>query len=365
MVTYRFKEDEILKMLDFVKRYHLEPSKGSRGRTNQGSRGFGGELDDFLIKNLTEVAACKIIQSFSPGEGKKELHPDFNVYTNKEVTQRNDPDITEVVDVKSGVIRDPYVRVEVKKTSSNEDWFNARKEQIEEYLNNDTKGYMVHVSLEFKDEKDRKNQSITGAILKKVIDKTRFDLSEFSDIEDLEAKIDFAYSYKNLKEKGFFFPAGSIMPHPALGEYKGAGLTLKDGTQTDHFQLLESYKGKSKISMKLKSAKNISESPNIDLFKDWDCEGNFSIYRKKKTGNSYIFTNQDSTFENRVLGRYTLEANKMYKCFIENKLGTRDQKVLTKNIDEYSFSRRKLENLQNESKHLSVESTCKEIARFI
>ena len=362
MINYRFKDDEIFQMLDFVKRYHLEPSKGSRGRTNQGSRAFGGELDDFLIKNLTEVAACKIIQALSPNT-HKELSPDFNVYTNREVTQKRDPDITEVFEKKTGITRKPNVRVEVKKTAANEDWFNAREEQIEEYLENDTKGYMVYVSLDFKDEKEKKSRDITGSILKKVVDHKRFDLSEFSDIEDLEAKIDFAFSYKDLKEKGLYFPAGLIMPPSTFSEYKGTDFSKDPEKLISNFKLIRSYKGKSEISMK--ASNKILGKPNIDLFKTWDTKGDFSIYRKVKTGNEYIFPNTESTLENKNLGTYILEPNKPYKFFLENKLGTRGGRELLKNNNEYSFSRRKLENLQANSKNFSVESVCQEIARMI
>ena len=42
---YRFTEKDIENVLYFVKEYHLNPTKGSRGRTNQGNRVIGVELD--------------------------------------------------------------------------------------------------------------------------------------------------------------------------------------------------------------------------------------------------------------------------------------------------------------------------------
>ena len=61
MLIYKFKDDDIIQTLEFVKAYHLEPTKSNRDRTNSGKRSFGAELDSFLIKGLTEIAVCKIL----------------------------------------------------------------------------------------------------------------------------------------------------------------------------------------------------------------------------------------------------------------------------------------------------------------
>ena len=53
---YKFSEDDLAEVLTFLKDYHLNPTKGLRGRTNQGKRGFGGELDEMLPGKLLEIA---------------------------------------------------------------------------------------------------------------------------------------------------------------------------------------------------------------------------------------------------------------------------------------------------------------------
>ena len=45
---YSFSKEDINKAFNFVVSYHLNPTKGQRGRTNTGMRGFGGELDEFI-----------------------------------------------------------------------------------------------------------------------------------------------------------------------------------------------------------------------------------------------------------------------------------------------------------------------------
>ena len=65
--------------------------------------------------------------------------------------------------------------------------------------------------------------------------------------------------------------------------------------------------------------------------------------------------------ENKNLGRYLLEKNKTYKFHLINSLPRRSGEHLKGN-DEYSFSRQKLKNLQNDKDDFSVESVCKEIA---
>ena len=65
---YRFKDEDLLTAIDFVKNYHLEPTKGLRGRTNQGKIGFGGELDEWIPGKLVEIGVCRILENFSNGK---------------------------------------------------------------------------------------------------------------------------------------------------------------------------------------------------------------------------------------------------------------------------------------------------------
>ena len=52
---YKFEDKDLIKVIEFVRNYHLEPTKGLRGRTNQGKRSFGGELDEWILGKLVEL----------------------------------------------------------------------------------------------------------------------------------------------------------------------------------------------------------------------------------------------------------------------------------------------------------------------
>ena len=65
IIKYKFSDHDLKTVLDFVKNYHLNPTKGLRSRTNQGKRSFGGELDEWVPGKLLEIAVCRILESFS------------------------------------------------------------------------------------------------------------------------------------------------------------------------------------------------------------------------------------------------------------------------------------------------------------
>ena len=157
-------------------------------------------FDAFLIKGFTETVTCKILMNLCPG---KELFPDFEIHSDVKVAKEKEPDITRVLDIKTKKTRKPKVKVEIKKTEDNDHWFHARQEQIADDLKNNNKGYMVYVSMDFKDEKGKKERDLTGAVLQKLIKSNSFNLNEFSNFSDLEAKIECSYSYSELQKHGF------------------------------------------------------------------------------------------------------------------------------------------------------------------
>ena len=71
LLEYSFSKEDINQAFNFVVNYHLNPTKGQRGRTNSGMRGFGGELDEFIPGKLVEIAFCKILESFDKTLSKK------------------------------------------------------------------------------------------------------------------------------------------------------------------------------------------------------------------------------------------------------------------------------------------------------
>ena len=357
--SYNFKNDDIYEILNFVKEYHLHPTKTNQGRTNQGKRGFGGKLDAFLVGKLCEVGACRIIEGFSEN---KELYIDLDVYSNAEVGKRKDPDIVKVVNAQTKEERKPNLFVEVKKIDSNEQWLGARRDQIEKDLKNNTNGYMVHVSLDFEDDRNEKERDITASILKSIILNNRFDMSIFSDFVNLKAKIEYLYSYKDLKEKGFFFPSGIFMPNTNFNKMK-RGVYLKSGDQSPQFELIHSYSGSYEIEMKQKNT--IVGSYDVPFFKTWDIEGEFQIFKKIQTGNEYIYPIKRTIMSNDVIGNYVLDPKNTYEFHLENRLLGRDGRDGIKNVDEYSFSRKRLEGIQNEDEEFSLKNMISKVAKEI
>ena len=357
---YKFTKNDLLDILQFVRDYHLDPSKTSQGRTNQGKRGFGGEIDAFLKGKLCEVAACKIIEKFS---NNKKLLIDLEIYSNAEVGKRKDPDIKSVFDESLDIKRTPNAYVEVKKIDENEHWMGARQEQIEEDLKNNTNGYMVHVSMYFDDDKNHKERDITGSALKEILGfDNSLDLGDFSNFTDLTAKIEYIYSYKDLKEKGFFFQSGLIMPATDFGEMK-QGVFLKDGSMSKQYEFVQRYTGKNEITME--QGHTIKGNYDMPAFTNWTVTGDFEIYRKIETRNKYIVPISNSVMENNVIGSYDLQPKKTYVFHLTNRLVSRDKNDAVKNVNEYSFSRKRLENIQAQEEDFSLESMMKKIAKEI
>ena len=235
----------------------------------------------------------------------------------------------------------------MKKIDSNEQWLGARRDQIEEDLKNNTNGYMVHVSLDFDDDHNERERDITASILKSIILNNRFDMSIFSDFTNLKAKIEYVYSYKDLKEKGFFFRSGIFMPKTNFNKMS-RGIYLKNGDQSQEFELMNSYNGS-----------------YVPFFKTWEIEGEFQIFKKIKTGNEYIYPLKRTIMSNDVIGKYELDSKNTYEFHLENRLLGRDGRDGIKNVDEYSFSRKRLEGIQNEDEEFSLKNMISKVAKEI
>tara|TARA_Y100001936_G_scaffold242314_1_gene279381 strand:- start:1861 stop:2952 length:1092 start_codon:yes stop_codon:yes gene_type:complete len=363
MITYRFNTDDAIKALGFVKEYHLEPSKSPTSRTNQGKRGLGGEIDDFLIKGLTEIAVCKIIGKYNKDI---KLLPDFNVYTDRDVAEFKDPDITEIYDFKSKVKRKPKLHIEIKISDKEKDnWLFARIEQVQHIFDSKKSGYMIHVSLDFDDEKTKKEQSITGSVLREVVNKESFPMEEFSNISDLIATIEFAYSYDDLKEKGMYFPDQLIMPKTTF-DIVNRGPYKRDGKLSEMFELICSLKGANTISMK--TIHSLIGSPDISLFNPWEIKGNVELYKKVQNNynDEYIFAVEDSTMENKNIGRFNLKKGQTYRFHLENALGkSRAGGEQVKQNKEFAFSKTKLTNIYSDIPSFTLENICRQIAKNI
>jgi len=345
---YKFTKEDLSEILEFIKNYHLNLTKGLRGRTNQGKRGFGGELDEWMPGKLLEIAVCKILGGYS---NNKKLSPDFKIYSNKEVGDRSDPDITEVYDHNESK-RDPKVFIEIKRLDPDAKWLGPRKHQIKGM----TDGYMIHATISFNDQNNKKQQDITASVLQELINKSIYDLSDFSKFTDLQAKIEYIYSFKDLMNKGHFFESGNIIPEtdfpPASNAYK------KDGSISKRYVHSKKYQGTHKLKMRW-------ENRNDKLtFEDWSVNGNFQIL-KDKTGKEYIYADSSTKMFSNVFGKYTLEVGNTHKFHFKNKLGKRGSKDVFKSIDDYWFSKKRLDEILKDESLPKTNECINEIIKNI
>ena len=345
---YNFQTEDLLECFKFVKNFHLEPSKSNRGRTNQGKRNFGGELDAWLPGKLVEIGTCKILEKFSTD---KTYVPDFKIYSNFEVGKRSDPDITEIID--NGAPRKPNTFIEIKRSSPEDDWMGPRMHQ---FIGKQS-GYMIHTSIYFNDKKGPKERDIIASALQKLISINSFDLSEFSDFEDLECKIEYIYSFQDVLEKGHLFKAGDIIPKTDI--YKSVNIIKKDGGFRKGFELIEECSGDYNFKMKW------DDKSEYKTYSDWQVQGKFKRFINLSNNKEYIHSISNVNMFNDVLGKFKLKDNESYKFWFENKLGKRDGVDLTKNIDDYWFTKKRLDELIQDKQINSVEENIFSISKEI
>ena len=320
---YKFEDKDLIKVIEFVRNYHLEPTKGLRGRTNQGKRSFGGELDEWIPGKLVEIGVCRILEKFTE---RKKLLPDFEIYTNKEVGEKSDPDITEVVEGNS-VSRLPNTFVEIKRHDHDAKWLGPRKHQLKDLVH----GFMIHASIDFDDEKGKKQHDITGSVLKKITNPNYVDFSNFSDFENLVCSIDYAYSFNDLREKGHFFESGNIIPETEFPTARHA--YKKDGSLSAVYKNKKLFKGFSEQKMFWENKNNVLS------FSDWELNGKYEII-EDKSNKKYIHALAGASMFSKIFGLFNLIDNNTYKFFYKNKLGKQGGKDVFKSIDDYWFSKK-------------------------
>ena len=362
--TYKFDNEDLQKVLEFVVNYHLNPTKGSRGRTNQGKRSFGGELDEFIPGKLIEIAVCKILERYNP---KKVLSPDFQIYSNKEVGERADPDITSVTENEKN--RAPNLFIEIKRLDPDARWLGPRGHQLKEIH----KGFMIHASLEFLDEKSKKERDITASILKLLLKSNSINLYAFSDFYDLQATINFIYPFSYIMENGQFFEKGSIIPDNDFPETQTA--FNKSGALRKGFEIVKNFNSSNNLFSLSKTNKNVTEYevdmkvekqsindlPKMPSYGKWKIKGSFAIIKKTKYQKEYIHCFKKTEMFNKIFGTFFLEENKTYRFHFVNTLG----KGTFKGIDDYWFSKRRLTELIQTDKTLNIDFQLKSIIEKI
>ena len=329
---YTFKDDDLNQVINFVKNYHLNPTKGSRGRTNQGKRGFGGELDEFVPGKLLELAVCRILERMS---GNKTLLPDFEIYSDSDVGKKSDPDITKVIEKNINQDRQPNVFVEIKRLDPSSRFLGPRVHQLKDM----TKGYMVHASIGFKNDIDTKLNDVTAIILKNLLrSSNNFNLNEFQNFSDLFAQIEYVYSFETLRNQGHFFESGNIIPD--------TDFPCTNSAYTKKGDLRKNYE----VEYKINGEKDINmfwgNKDEILSFSKWSVSGDFEII-KNQYKKRVIYAKKNVEMFSKVFGKFKLINDKTYRFHFTNTLGTQAGKDVFKSIDDYWFSKKRLDELLN------------------
>ena len=355
---YSFSNKDLYAVINFVKGYHLDPTKGSRGRTNQGKRGFGGELDEWVPGKLIEIATCRILERYSNG---KKVAPDFEIYSDSEVGERSDPDITEVFEDSENSSREPKIFIEIKGIGEKDKWLGPRIHQLEgiERTQNSSnfEGYMIHTKLEFDDGKEEskrvdKERDITASILKELVSSPGISFENFSRFSSLNAKIEYVYSFKDILDRGQLFERGSIIPETDFPESQN--IINKDGSLRKGYEVIEQYEqGCHNLKMK------IADTNEEPAYSEWSVEGKFWIVRKNTK--EHIHCLSGTKMFNQIFGTFELLANKTYKFHFTNKLG----KGNAKNIDDRWFSRRRLDEMMAGRELRSIDKSLEHIIENI
>ena len=358
---YSFKPEDLVKTLNFVKSYHLEETKGLRGRTNAGPRGFGGELDAFIPGKLLEYGTAKIIEKYT--QSNKELLTDEVIYTNAEVGKKADPDIVTVIE--SDKQRSAKLHIEIKRIEDNSGWLGIRTDQLEstKKIKGDEildKMYIIHPKIYFDDDKNKKEQDIIGSVLKEMVNKNIVNFNDFSNFSDLKCKIEYIYSVRDLLKYGHEYKKGNIIPYErfdnAANAYNTNGLCRKN------YLRINKLSGTNEVGMKIET---LGEVPAFGKFV---LQGNCEIFineKYKEKHKHYLYCNSSTTMKNDFFGEYKLQEGSTYNFFFKNKQGNPKDIKNLKSIDDWWFLRKRLDELIIEKKIKSIDDSLSFIASII
>ena len=363
--SYSFEIEDYLQCVTFAYNYHMHEGKGARGRTNQGKRGFGGELDEFVPGKLCEIAVTKFLEDYS--NKNKELIIDNDIYPDSDKRVKSDPDIVNVIE--NGNTRKPNLFIEVKRISPSDKMVGIRKSQLDESVKKwqgdiigDDKIFIIHAELYFADG-TKKSNDITGSILKYLTNTSSYDFSKFSEYSFLRCKINHIYTIEELKKHGRIFKKGEIIPKILF--YEGNELRNKKGfyrlannkVRANH-KVIASYENKKILNPYIwKSDKKMN-------YGKCKFTGNFNLIApiNNKNNRQIIECISDVDVRNNFFGDYRLKKGNEFQFNIENALGRIDD---TKGTDDLWMSITKIKQLINNKVIQNADSLLKQISNKI
>jgi len=302
-MRYTLTADDFKVAFDFALKYHLEPKKSSQGRTSGVSRGLGEVLDSFLRGKLVEMGVSKALEILNPS---KKCKLDFDI---KDASEINDePDIFKVVE--SGASRDPKCFIEIKHIAIDDRWAGLHTEQFEtiKRKSNIENIFIVGAYIENKQkELNKKQTDLLGIYLK-----DKFDRAYFSDFGDLDGNIDIVIDYvisgSELENNGISFSKGSLMYETDIFQF--AGPLGSKYVKAGNFQSLVRLNNGSELE-KYK----VTQYPEPQFLGPIKLiSGDIEVFEKinDKSTKRFILAYSNSVIENSDLGRFNLEAGKVY-----------------------------------------------------
>lgn len=353
-LIYSFTNEDIKEVINFCKSYHLEETKRSTGRTGSGPRSFGGEIDAFGPGKLNEIGISKIISKLSG----KECLIDNEIYSNYKVGQNVNPDIFKIVE--NNIERKPNLYVEIKPFFQNDEWLGMRADQIESieriHKKNFNDTYLIFGEIFYDDAKNQKERDFLGAFLKSVLIDSNYSFDEFSNIGDIKCKIHYAFSLKDLKSLGHFYPKGGIIPETSFRISKQ--IFNKSGNL---------WKGKRKIrdifGNKTIEAKTL-KGKSLDYGKFKFNGKAILIGDNKNEHKRYLFFKDESFLKNDNFGSFRFKKDDAIFFNLINKLEGLQGSGL-KNIDDWWFTINRLKQLIDDGKIKNTQAVLKDIAEKI
>lgn len=302
-MRYTLTADDFKVAFDFALKYHLEPKKSSQGRTSGASRGLGEVLDSFLRGKLVEMGVSKALEALNPS---KRCVLDFDI---KDASEINDePDIFKVME--NGVLREPKCFVEIKHIAIDDRWAGLHAEQFEtiKRKSNIENIFIVGAYIENKQkELNKKQTDLLGIYLKNKLDRVYF--SDFGDLDgNIDIVIDYVISGSELENSGIPFSKGSLMYETDI--FQSAGPLGSKDVKAGNFKSLGRLNNGSEIE-KYK----VNEYPEPQFLGSIKLiNGDIEIFEKvnDKSTKRFVLAHSNSAIENNVLGKFNLEAGKVY-----------------------------------------------------